>query len=103
MSPSQLEPAILVIFGITGDLSRRKVLPAIYHLFKDNILPEATQIVGTSRRELSVDDLLKDVDLAALDEGIADPSTIARFQERLRIEQLDPSDDAGYDQLKSVL
>lgn len=33
-----LEPAIIVVFGVTGDLAQRYLLPALYHLFKDNLL-----------------------------------------------------------------
>jgi len=55
------EPSILVIFGITGDLSRRKLLPAIYHLAEDGLLPETMHIVGVSRNDLSKDTLLANI------------------------------------------
>lgn len=49
----------LVIFGATGDLSNRKLLPAIYNLAHDGTLPERFNLVGASRRELSDDDFRK--------------------------------------------
>ena len=49
----KLDSSILIIFGITGDLAKRKVLPAIYHLCKDNLLNENTKIIGISRREIN--------------------------------------------------
>jgi glucose-6-phosphate 1-dehydrogenase len=41
----------MVIFGATGDLTQRKLIPALYHLFQRNKLPEHFYIVGFSRRE----------------------------------------------------
>ncbi len=41
----------LVIFGATGDLARRKLLPALYNLAHDGALPERFHLVGVSRRE----------------------------------------------------
>lgn len=53
-----LAHTILVIFGITGDLARRKLLPALYHLASSGMLPYAFRIVGISRRGTSVDDIV---------------------------------------------
>ena len=44
-------PTSLVIFGASGDLSRRKLLPAVYNLAHDGALPERFNLVGVSRRE----------------------------------------------------
>ena len=41
-----VEPCSIVIFGASGDLTARKLIPALYHLFKDNQLPPAFRIVG---------------------------------------------------------
>ncbi len=46
-------PTTLVIFGATGDLSRRKLLPALYNLAHEGSLPERFNLVGASRREQS--------------------------------------------------
>jgi glucose-6-phosphate 1-dehydrogenase len=46
----------LTIFGATGDLAQRKLLPAIYNLAHEGALPERFNLVGASRRELSDDD-----------------------------------------------
>ena len=47
------EAGILVIFGASGDLTRRKLLPALFHLEQAGLLPERFAIVGTARRMLS--------------------------------------------------
>ncbi len=46
-----VHPTVLVIFGATGDLAHRKLLPAIYNLAPDGALPERFELVGVSRRE----------------------------------------------------
>lgn len=49
-------PTVLVIFGATGDLSRRKLLPALFDLYSKGFLPTSFKIVGFSRRAFSHDD-----------------------------------------------
>ncbi|TAH33167.1 glucose-6-phosphate dehydrogenase [Candidatus Saccharibacteria bacterium] len=49
-SDAPQQPLVLVIFGITGDLSQRKLLPALYQLAKSGDLSPATHIIGISRR-----------------------------------------------------
>jgi glucose-6-phosphate 1-dehydrogenase len=51
--PIHAEPAILVVFGASGDLTQRKVVPALYDLFLDGRLPEAFQMIGFSRTPFS--------------------------------------------------
>jgi glucose-6-phosphate 1-dehydrogenase len=45
-------PQAIVIFGASGDLTRRKLLPAFYHLFLEGLLPEGFVIVGYARTEM---------------------------------------------------
>ena len=46
-----VHPTTLVVFGATGDLSRRKLLPALYNLAHDGALPERFELVGVARGE----------------------------------------------------
>jgi glucose-6-phosphate 1-dehydrogenase len=46
-------PTTLVIFGASGDLTRRKVVPALYNLFLDKLLPEPLAIVGVARSTMN--------------------------------------------------
>ena len=50
---SARDPFTLVIFGASGDLARRKLLPALFHLEEDGFLPDNFAVVGFSRSELS--------------------------------------------------
>src|ERR1700750_204227 len=46
------EPTAVVIFGASGDLTKRKLLPALFHLEQANLLPEEFSVVGVARRPL---------------------------------------------------
>lgn len=46
-------PGVVVIFGASGDLTRRKLIPALLHLHADGLLPAAFSIVGFARREMT--------------------------------------------------
>jgi glucose-6-phosphate 1-dehydrogenase len=48
-------PVTVVIFGGAGDLAHRKLLPALYNLFVDGVLPANTAVVGVGRKDLSDD------------------------------------------------
>ena len=51
-----VRPTTLVIFGATGDLTRRKLLPALYNLAHEGALPERFNLIGSSRSQLSDDE-----------------------------------------------
>ena len=48
---------IFVVFGASGDLAKKKIYPTLWALFKENLLPSGTQIVGYARSKISVDDI----------------------------------------------
>ncbi len=62
-----LDPQAVVIFGATGDLARRKLLPAFHHLFRERRLPDRFAIVGAARSELS-DDAFREHARAAVEQ-----------------------------------
>ncbi len=63
------DPATIVIFGASGDLSRRKLIPALYQLHKAGFLPERFAIVGFSRTPMS-DQKFREIMLEALQEQV---------------------------------
>ncbi|MFK7601358.1 glucose-6-phosphate dehydrogenase [Deinococcus sp. SM5_A1] len=83
------EPATMVIFGVTGDLSRRKLLPAIFGLWQDGLLGSAFNIVGVGRQEMT-DDQFKDYAIKALQESketdAIQPGSLEKFRELLYYE-----------------
>ncbi|HSO97515.1 MAG TPA: glucose-6-phosphate dehydrogenase [Solirubrobacteraceae bacterium] len=51
-----VRPTSLVIFGATGDLAHRKLLPALYNLASDGALPERVELIGVARRDKADED-----------------------------------------------
>ncbi|HET8992042.1 MAG TPA: glucose-6-phosphate dehydrogenase [Candidatus Saccharimonadales bacterium] len=101
---SDQQPPVIIIFGITGDLSKRKLLPALYHLFEKQLLPNGTKIIGTSRRELSRSDLLNTIEesIQAKKESCR-PEAMNQLNEAVSTAQVDPVKTADFDKLKDLL
>lgn len=53
-----VEPFDIVIFGVTGDLSRQKLLPALFHRYCDNQIDKTSRIIGVARGAMTADDFL---------------------------------------------
>src|ERR1700752_53249 len=53
--PPPTGPCVMVIFGATGDLTARKLFPALYNLAKSNLLSREFAVVGVARNDYSVD------------------------------------------------
>jgi glucose-6-phosphate 1-dehydrogenase len=95
-----LEPAIIVIFGVTGDLAQRYLLPALYHLFKDNLLHEHTEIIGLTRQNLTAEDLFEKVELCVNEvDKVCDPVALKAMQEKTHLLQFDPNVPEDYAKL----
>lgn len=81
-------PTIITIFGATGDLSTRKLIPALFDLYEKGFLPPLFSIVGVARREFSAQafrDFAKEI---IVKRGIAHaPETIETFLSRLSYSQ----------------
>jgi glucose-6-phosphate 1-dehydrogenase len=67
------EPGILVIFGASGDLTKRKLLPALFHLEQQGLLPRNFAIVGVARRPL-VNEFAADMRAGIIEFGGVDAS-----------------------------
>ena len=102
----KVDPFDLVVFGGTGDLAHRKLLPALYHRDLDGQMPDDARIIGASRRDLGRDDY-RAFALKAVSENLggsdADAAALARFIERLDYVCLDASADRGWDDLNAML
>jgi glucose-6-phosphate 1-dehydrogenase len=68
------EPQAVVIFGASGDLTRRKLLPAFYHLFAEGLLPHGFAIVGYARSELSDEQFREDARRSIKEFARCDPA-----------------------------
>ncbi|MBM3213857.1 glucose-6-phosphate dehydrogenase [Candidatus Poribacteria bacterium] len=99
-------PCALVIFGVAGDLSRRKLLPSLFQLWRQGHLHPATSIVGVARREWG-DDAFRDEVRECLSEFAAGfevgSDEWASFAARLFFVALDLEDAQGFHRLASRL
>jgi glucose-6-phosphate 1-dehydrogenase len=96
------DPSIVVLFGATGDLAHRKVLPALYQLWRTNLLPHEFVILAIGRREY--DDVSFRAEIRASLEKYSrilplDAEAWATFAERICYERLDFEDPGGFDRL----
>src|SRR5215217_7933819 len=99
------EPCVVVIFGATGDLTHRKLIPALYHLALDRRLPSGSSLVGFARRPWGDDgfrDKVLDAAKAAAGETFR-PSVAQRFADAIRYVQASFEDPEGYQELKRIL
>lgn len=100
------EPCILVIFGATGDLTARKLLPALYNLAREGQLPAHFACVGFARRDKSHEifrqEMLDAVNRFSRIKPV-DKKLWNDFSENLFYHRSEFDDDAGYKSLQSFL
>ena len=94
----------IIIFGISGDLSRRKLLPALYHLTSLGLLPPDTTLVGITRQKITPDQLIEQTKLCVLEkDGVCDAQAFRRFRSQLKTFTMDMTDLADYHRLADYL
>ncbi|HEX8084828.1 MAG TPA: glucose-6-phosphate dehydrogenase [Solirubrobacteraceae bacterium] len=100
-----VHPTTLVIFGATGDLARRKLLPAVYNLAHEGALPERFQLVGASRGELSDADFRQQAveSIKRFSRRAPDEEVLNRMVEGIRYVVAPFDDPGGYERLDAVL
>jgi glucose-6-phosphate 1-dehydrogenase len=99
------DPCSFVIFGVTGDLAHRLVVPALYNLAASDLLPEKFCLVGVARTAMSNDELadslmkgLREFATRPVDDAIA-----KRLFECVTCIEADPSDPASFDKMSEQL
>ncbi len=98
------EPTVVVIFGASGDLTKRKLLPALFHLEQGGLLPEKFAVVGVARRPLQ-DEFAKDMQEGITKYGGADAGDekLGPFMKKVRYHAMNFDDHEGYAQLQQLL
>src|SRR6185436_19932828 len=101
------EPFDIVVFGGRGDLAKRKLLPALYELDRDNRLPPDGRIIAVSRGEMGPDDFVKLVEESCIEFSSKgkplNPDVWGRFSKRLSYVGMDATKPDGYGPLVSAL
>uniref|UniRef100_A0A7C4PNL8 Glucose-6-phosphate 1-dehydrogenase n=1 Tax=Anaerolinea thermolimosa TaxID=229919 RepID=A0A7C4PNL8_9CHLR len=100
------EPIAFVIFGVTGDLTHRKLLPALYELHREGRLTVPVHVIGFARREWD-DGVLRDSLSKAIHEFArtrpVDESVVEDLLSRAHYVRSSFDDDSGYKRLQQVL
>ncbi|WMT73271.1 glucose-6-phosphate dehydrogenase [Bradyrhizobium sp. Ash2021] len=101
----QPDPCSIVIFGVTGDLAHRLVIPALYNLAANDLLPENFCIVGIARKGMSSEQLTE-----SLTKGLhqfatrkVDDALARRLLACVTCIEADPKDPASFDALRDRL
>ncbi len=94
-----VDPFDLVIFGGTGDLARRKILPGLFRRFCADQMPEEARIIGAARSEMS-DDAFREMVAEAIREfggkRGGDDAELDAFLERVGYETVDATGEGGW-------
>lgn len=106
MAATMLDPADIIIFGGTGDLSLRKIMPALYFRHKEEQLNPKGRIFALGRGEMSQDDFIACIRENCenfIPKADFDAAVWEDFAQHLRYAQIDASDASGYKNLGKLL
>ncbi|HEV8535762.1 MAG TPA: glucose-6-phosphate dehydrogenase [Candidatus Limnocylindria bacterium] len=98
------EPSTIVIFGGSGDLAQRKLIPALYNLALQRLLPATFSVVGTARRPLTDEQYREELRAAVAQHSRTKPlneEVWRSFAEHLHF--VATPDDHGYEELRRLL
>jgi glucose-6-phosphate 1-dehydrogenase len=100
-----VHPTALVIFGATGDLAHRKLLPALYNLAHEGALPERFELIGVARRDQEHEDFQQVAreSIERFSRRKADPEVLSALLEDMRYVPGTFDDDDVYRELDRVL
>jgi glucose-6-phosphate 1-dehydrogenase len=99
--PRVAGPCVLVMFGVTGDLARKKLMPALYDLANRGLLPPGFSLVGFARRDWEHEDFAQ-VTYQAVKQHARTPfreTVWQQLSEGVRFVPGEFTDDAAFDQL----
>ena len=99
------EPCVMVIFGAAGDLTRRKLIPALYNLAKSELLSREFAVVGVARSPITTEDFRKQAseDIKEFGTEAVDPDLWEWFVRRIHYLAGNFGDKNLYPQLKDLL
>src|ERR1700727_136673 len=95
------DPCAMVIFGASGDLTKRKLIPALYNLAKDNVLSKEFALIGFARNEMTSEEFRAKLtsEMKEFATGEVDPDLWGWFSERIYYVSGEFGDSAAYQKL----
>lgn len=104
---SKSKPVTIVIFGASGDLTKRKLIPALFQNAKENLLPEKTRIIGFARSEKSHETFRSEMQDALAEFSRSKPQTeskeVADFLGKLYYHCGSYDDESSFKKLKAMI
>src|SRR5579863_420171 len=99
------DPCVMVIFGASGDLTKRKLIPALYNLAKDNLLSKEFALVGFARNELTSEQFRDEIgkEIGEFATTTIDPDLWHWFSRRIYYLSGDFADPNAYKGLSELL
>ena len=97
------DPCTIVIMGATGDLTARKLIPALFELFIHGLLPDPFQIIGCGRTELDDHGFRSRAEASLQNAGVYDKSRWTDFAAALHYRIVDYTDPESYQSLADFL
>jgi glucose-6-phosphate 1-dehydrogenase len=100
-----VDPFDYIVFGATGDLAKRKLMPSLYHRDADGQIPSDARIIGAARSTFSSDDFRAEVK-RALESYVGkdlESAALERFLARIHYVPIDAKGTGGWDDLKTLL
>jgi len=101
-----VDPFDLVIFGITGDLARRKILPGLFHRALVGQLPEGARVIGSARSDMEqseFQDMVRNSLLEFAPGTAADTDALNAFLDKLSYVRVDATGGGGWSELAKLL
>ncbi|MFP4096279.1 MAG: glucose-6-phosphate dehydrogenase [Cyclobacteriaceae bacterium] len=102
----QLGPTVIIIFGGSGDLNKRKLIPALYNLYLDKYLPEHFQVVGIGRTPYKKEDyrnMLRQEVAAFSRRGLSDENSWQEFAQHVEYFVMDAQQQSSFQQLDAKM
>src|SRR5574341_166080 len=99
------DPCVMVIFGATGDLTKRKLFPALYNLAKSHLLSREFAIIGTSRTEMTSEAFREQItqEMKTFATTAVEPDLWEWFLQRIYYIGGDVKDPNSYQKLKALI
>jgi glucose-6-phosphate 1-dehydrogenase len=105
LSERRADPCAMVLFGATGDLAKRKLIPGLYNLHKDGLLPEGFALIGVGRSVATAEDFRTQAhgNVSRFSRTPVDAATWDAFAERIDFVRGDVDAPETYEALRAAL
>lgn len=106
MTPSSLSNSDIIIFGGSGDLTLRKIIPALYHRIRDGQLPADSRIIGVGRHDITREEYIAKLEEAArlyIEPALFEEALWQQITQITDYAVLDATDASSYELLKTLI